>query len=463
MRNTFGPLRARVSQRPNGASPHTGTLARAIKGGLAIVMLAIIFCLIFYQNLPDSPLNAEVSATVAVNTATPTVSTANPVDRIIRLCRIAISVYVIASRWSLVRSVARISNPGFAAFMVLAPLSAAWSIDPAATLLRFTTFACVALVCFAISLAGWDRRRLQQVAIPPMMFILVASLVLGSLYPDRIIETGTDISQKQAWHGITFSKNTFGMMASVGVIIFFNRWLAREGRASWSIAGVAVAFACLVLSRSSTSLLAVILGSFVMIRVQRVPVIRRQYSTQVVVGTTATLLLYELVIQDVIPGVNLLLAPIAGLAGKDTTFSARTIIWSVIKEHIRASPYLGTGYGAYWTGPFPSSPSYVFMYSMYFYPTESHNGYLEVMNDLGIAGLACLLVFILWFVRQALQLMRFDRNQAALYLALLFQEMVINMSESDWLTRSSTFAILILATFCLSRGLLEYRRSLVSR
>jgi O-antigen ligase len=313
------------------------------------------------------------------------------------------------------------------------------------------------LVCFAISLAGWHRRRFQQLAIPPLMFILVASLVVGMIYPDRITEIGTDISQRNAWHGITHSKNEFGMIASFAVIICVNRWLAREGRTFWAIAGSAIAFTCLILSRSNTSLFATIVGVASMVLVMRVPVIRRRYSTHVVVAIAATILLYELAIQDVIPGVNTLLAPIMSLTGKDTTFSARTVIWNIIKEHIQGAPYLGTGYGAYWVGPFPTSPSYVFVSLMYFYPTEAHNGYLELVNDLGILGLICVLVFLFWFMRQALQLMRFDRNQAALYLALLFQEMVINMSESDWFSRGSTFATLVLGITCLSRGLLDVR------
>jgi O-antigen ligase len=194
-----------------------------------------------------------------------------------------------------------------------------------------------------------------------------------------------------------------------------------------------------------------------MVLVMRVPVIKRRYSTHVVVAIAATILLYELAIQNVIPGVNTLFAPILSLTGKDATFSARTVIWNVIKQHIQAAPYLGTGYGAYWVGPFPTSPSYVFVSLMFFYPTEAHNGYLEIVNDLGLLGLLCLLVFLYWFIRQALQLMRIDRSQAALYLALLFQEMVINMSESDWFSRTNTFAVLILATTCLSRALLNVR------
>jgi exopolysaccharide production protein ExoQ len=177
----------------------------------------------------------------------------------------------------------------------------------------------------------------------------------------------------------------------------------------------------------------------------------------VVVAIAGLILLYELVIQNVIPGVNTLMGPILSLVGKDTTFSARSIIWGVIKEHIQGAPWLGSGYGAYWTGPFPTSPSYVFIPLMFFYPTEAHNGYLDIINDMGMVGLMCLLAFLYWFLRQGIQLLRIDRPRAALYLAILFQEMIIDMSESEWLSRTSTFAILLLATTCLSRGLLEVR------
>lgn len=448
MRKVSGSMRAGAPQTLRGANRHVGPAVGRVEGVGSLVLLSILYWLIFYQNLPDN---------IGVIASNEPAITANTVDRVFKICMIAMSVYVIATRWSLTRPLAKNINPGVALILMLAPLSAVWSIEPAATLLRSVSLACIFLVCFAISQTGWHRLRFQQLAIPPLMFILVASLVVGMIVPEKITELGNDISQKDAWHGITMTKNQFGMTASLGVIICVNRWLAREGRTYWAFAGAAVAFACLVLSRSNTSLFATIVGVLSMVLVMRVPVIKRRYSTHVVVAIAATILLYELVIQQVIPGISILLAPITSLTGKDTTLSARTVIWEIIKEHIQAAPFLGTGYGAYWLGPFPSSPSYIFVSRMYFYPTEAHNGYLEMVNDLGILGLICLLVFLFYYMRQALQLMRIDRSQAALYLALLFQQMVMNMSESEWFSRTSTFAILILAITCLSRGLLEAR------
>ncbi len=171
------------------------------------------------------------------------------------------------------------------------------------------------MVCSAIALAGWNLRRFQQVALPPLMLILLASLAVGIVAPDQITEIGTDISQLGAWHGITHSKNEFGMMASIATIICFNRVLAWEGRTSWALAGSAVGVTCLILSRSNTSLLATIVAVGSMVLVMRVPVIRQRYSAHVAIAIAATILLYEAVLQNVLPGAHTLLSPITSLGG----------------------------------------------------------------------------------------------------------------------------------------------------
>ena len=466
MRRTSVSQRLEIGPNPRGVIRRvrqtvSGGCAKNASGGSTLFLLALLLWLAFYENLPDHfGLNqmAVQGAVSAANAASADVYTANTLDRIIKVCMLAMSVYVVAKHWSVARSVAKHVNPGAVALLALAPLSMLWSIEPSATILRSITLLSIAMLCFAISLIGWHPRRFQQFATPPLMFILVTSLVLGILYPKEIIEVGNDISQRGAWHGITLTKNQFGMTASFGVIIYVNSLLAKEKRAYLAVGGATVAFACLILSRSDTSLFATALAVLFMIAMIRVPAIRERYAAPVTITIIVTLLVYELVIQDLLPGAHTLLAPIRDLTGKDSTFSARTIIWDVIKAHIRFAPYLGSGYGAYWVGAVARSPSYVFTYLMYFYPTEAHNGYLDIVNDLGFLGLLWLLVFLFFYIRQGLQLMRFDRRQATLYLALLLQQMIMNMSESEWFARDSTFAILILGVTCMSRDLYEGRR-----
>jgi O-antigen ligase len=449
MREVPGLLRTSVPHPSIVASRAIGASSRRVAGRFFYVPLLIFLWLVFYQNLPDD-LNGN---------AFKPFSTLGAIDRIIKIGMIAISCAVIAIRWPLARLLVKNINPGLAAFLLLIPLSAAWSIDSGATLLRFTTLIAIVLLCLAIPLAGWDRLRLQQVVLPPVMSILTVSLVIGIVYPDSVKELGTDISLNNAWHGITFQKNQFGTTASIVAILCLHRWLAPGRHSLWTIAGILTALTCLLLSRSSTSLLGTVVVALFMVLVLRVPVVKRRFSTLAVVAMFTIILLYALAVQNLIPGVGKLLAPVMNLTGKDMTFSARSVIWDAIKEHSQAAPWLGSGYGAYWTGPTPSSPSYVFMRLMNFYPSSSHNGYLEILNDLGRVGLLCLLVFLVWFVRQALLLLPFDRGQAVLYLALLYQQMIDNLSESEWFSRTATCTVLLLASTCLSRAVLEQRLS----
>jgi hypothetical protein len=54
--------------------------------------------------------------------------------------------------------------------------------------------------------------------------------------------------------------------------------------------------------------------------------------------------------------------------------------------------------------------------------------------------------------------MKMERGQAALYLALFFQQAITNLSESHWFSVLSVdFIIMTLTTMAVARALLEYR------
>jgi len=168
---------------------------------------------------------------------------------------------------------------------------------------------------------------------------------------------------------------------------------------------------------------------------------------------------YSLALLQVVPGLYTLLSPIGAITGKDMTLTGRTDIWDIMFEHIRLHPWLGTGYGAYWTGLEEGSPSYEFMLRLQFYPASAHNGYLDILNDLGAAGLVVLLGYLATFLAQSLRLLKTDRNLAALFLALFLQQAITNLSESRWFSPLSVdFVIMTLATAALARTLLESRR-----
>ncbi len=242
------------------------------------------------------------------------------------------------------------------------------------------------------------------------------------------------------------------------MIFWFHAWLSRQARPLPALLGGSIAVACLVLSRSSTSLVAAAFTMLFLTMLLRSPQGLRRYMPYLVALFIAALLAYSLALLHFVPGLDLLLSPITMLTGKDLTFTGRTDIWDIMSEHIRLHPYLGNGYGAFWTGSLESSPSYEFVQRLYFYPASAHNGYLDILNDLGAGGLFVLFAYLATYITQSLRLLGADRIQASLYLALFLQQAITNLSESRWFNALSVdFAIMTLATAALARTLFDHR------
>jgi O-antigen ligase len=311
----------------------------------------------------------------------------------------------------------------------------------------------------AFVLAGWHTRRLQSVVRPLLTLVLAGSLVFGILKPSLAIHQETSSELLGAWRGLTNHKNSLGALSCMTLIFWVESWLARETKTLWALAGSALAVTCLLLSRSSTSLIAALFATLLLALLAKGP---RAVQPFIKFGCTllvVMLVIYALAILKLIPGLQVLLAPVALLTGSDMTFTGRSEIWAIMTEHISLNPLLGTGYGAYWTGPSPQSPSYEFIMKMQsFYPGSAHNGYLEVTNDLGWIGLAFLLGYLTIHLRQSLQVLAIGGAQGGLYLALFIQQAISNLSESHWFSVLSVhFVMMTLASAALARLLLEQR------
>ena len=121
-----------------------------------------------------------------------------------------------------------------------------------------------------------------------------------------------------------------------------------------------------------------------------------------------------------------------------------------MSEHIALNPIFGGGYGAYWIGPLTGTPAYDHVVRLNFYPTEAHNGYLDIINDLGALGGICLLGYLLVYLGQSLRVLMRARVQGALYVGLLFEQLIANLSESRWLNVLCVeFVIMTLATVAI--------------
>jgi O-antigen ligase len=228
-----------------------------------------------------------------------------------------------------------------------------------------------------------------------------------------------------AWRGLTNHKNTFGAIAGTALVLWLHGWVTGEMRSWRALLGCSLAAACLTLSRSSTAAISALAAVVLLLLLLWSPRNVQAYLKYSVVFAAVVLMVYALAILRLIPGSDLLLAPVTLVTGMDATFTGRSEIWAIIVERIHLNPLLGVGY-------------------------------LDVANDLGWSGLVCLLGYLVVHLRQSLRVLITDQRQGALFLALFLQQAMVNLSESHWFSvLSLQFLLMTLATAALARLLLE--------
>ncbi|MDB6084125.1 MAG: O-antigen ligase [Gammaproteobacteria bacterium] len=419
-------------------------------GRFGVAVAGMIWVLVLFMIVPDGFNYGAISDNM------PTSGSA--ASRMIWLALLAGGMLVVVWRSSLAWLLMRQLNPFLTAFVVLAAISVLWSIDPQVTTRRMIRIFTIWLDALALGLVAWQPHRLQTVLRRILTLVLVGSIVFVFVSPELSVETSKQAELVGAWKGLATQKNGLGSISGIALLFWCHAWLSKESRPIYILPCAGLAAICLVGSRSSTSLVATLFAIFFLLLLLRSPVGLRRYMPYIVGLFLIALLVYSLTILQVVPGMEFMLRPITAMTGKDLTFSGRTAIWQVVIDHIHRNPLWGSGYGAYWTGAVPWSPSYETVRRLYFYPTEAHSGYLDIINDLGILGGVVLVGYLIVYVRQALRLFALERTQGALYLALVFEQLIANLSESRWLNvLCIEFVIMTLCTVAIARALLDAR------
>jgi exopolysaccharide production protein ExoQ len=273
-----------------------------------------------------------------------------------------------------VRCAAKVPFP--IAMVLLALLSASWSLDPSETLRR--TFALGMATLFGIYLAlRFCPRDLLRLVAGVLGTCAVLSVAFGLLLPSYGIAHGVYDGD---WQGVFTHKNTLGGMMLLTAVIF-RSVPGRSGRSrlvGWI--GVGLAVILVVLSQSMTAL--VVLGAVGL----TMPLLRRFRQRRL---RSALLLVAACVLCTA----ALLMSTDRDVAltmmGKDVTLTGRTGIWSAVMDEIVKRPFLGYGYGAFWLrAPGPGeSVRQVIQWAT----PHAHNGFLDIAADLGLLGVLTLI------------------------------------------------------------------------
>jgi len=123
------------------------------------------------------------------------------------------------------------------------------------------------------------------------------------------------------------------------------------------------------------------------------------------------------------------MAAVLQLLGRDPTLSSRTLIWSAVLEGLQNSPnwWLGGGYGAGWT----NGVSDMVRGRLGSDTGHPHNGFIEVLIDIGIPGLIITIGLIfLTFLRALTSRLSGNDGRITFSVAVIFLTILSNMVGS---------------------------------
>ncbi len=316
-------------------------------------------------------------------------------------------------------------------FVSLLPLlSTLWSETPVETALQAMTLAGTTLVGFYLAAALPALQTLRLLAIAATLAPLLDLLTI-TLLPS--IGVHTDGPWEGTWRGLHDQKNGLGAFCALHILILLTYARALERVPSFVVAALVLNVILFVAAKSTTSWL----SAAVCIPLVLAPrSILRLFGKVVPLGIAALAVLF-LVEPEVISN---MLQALPALVGKDSTLSNRLPVWEVLAPYLEAAPWLGYGYGAFWTEAM--MPREVFMSRIYFLPGSAHSSVIEIRLGLGWIGFSAIVLLMshtvisLWLADKSDALMAHGNPVLPFALALLLYLLMQSLTESVLLARN---------------------------
>jgi len=320
-------------------------------------------------------------------------------------------------------------------------LSALWSFSPTVTLTRATHFGGLLLLGWSAHCVPDPERRIVAF----LRWLFVAALVAS--FVQVIVDPASGIMPENgAWAGIHPHKSDLG-----GVAVFcLAVWLPRLSRSE-------------PISRRLVAVAVLLFATFMMIQSD---------SETELLGTVALTLCWIYFRLEVPWPIKLAVAPLPVLIGllwfwsfqggsvdswmqyllgRDSTLTGRTPLWEAILEAVRQHPVLGAGYDGFWVAG--NTQAEYLIESVGWDAYHAHNGYLEVLNTVGIVGAFLLALTLLQAGYWAWRYYERDHTLGLCFFLLLLWLLISNLTKST-LCQGTTHGwfMYLLSYVCVAAG-----------
>lgn len=311
------------------------------------------------------------------------------------------------------------------AYMLVSTL---WSDITFVSLKRWVRDGIVVIMALVVMSEHNPREALGSLLRRSAYILIPFSLLLIKYYPTLGVDYAR-WSGMQMWVGVTVQKNTLGRLCLISAFFLlwslYRRWRERAPAAAryqgW--ADASVLFIALYLLKgdegaySATSLGTIAVGivSFVgLTSLRRLKIPIPKFG---LLGLVVFLIAFGAA-APFLGGSNV--ATFSSTFGRTETLTGRTETWAALVPVVMRHPLLGSGFGSFWTTTRRD------FYQM----SHGHNGYLDILLELGGVGLAIYIGWLLSCARKLHRALAEDYEWASLAICLLVMALVYNVTES---------------------------------
>ena len=370
-----------------------------------------------------------VSGSMTSSDIVSSVEEGNLADQILLVALLCIGLLILVKRrFSL--SVAIRENPWLMLLLGYMFVSIFWSDIPFVSFKRWTREFIVLVMSFVIATEPEPRRAIKSIIVRMIYILIPLSYVLIRYFPAY----GRQYNRWDGtvmWIGAATQKNGLGVLCVFAV--FFLIWSFMERRKGSGIP-VSRYHACLEaivlflalylmggpghnLSYSATSNAALLLGVSTYIGISWFR------NKGVLIGPFALTVIVALIAAygTVTPFLGKLsLVDVSSVFQRDSTLTGRNDLWAILVPLQMQRPLWGYGFGGFWNTAIIQHAD----------ANEAHNGYLDLLLNIGFVGYIFFIIVLLSFCRTAQRMIIDNFDWGILFVCFLLMAVVHNISES---------------------------------
>lgn len=359
-------------------------------------------------------------------------TTSNPLNQLVFGSLLIISILLLIPKLSKLKQFIK-NDVYLTFFLAWAFLTILWSNNPDISFKRYILFLStitVPLSYFFYTERVSDGLNIFYRILIPYIFVSIVSVFVTPLAHDF---EGT-------WRGIHSDKNGFGQISLIALLIFVMHYrnAIHLKKRLWDLLFITISLILILGSGSSTVIFALI----ILLIYWSLTKITHVYSK---IGMSRFILIF-LIFMFI--SINLIFIffvpeffePIAGAAGKDLTFTGRLYLWADIWEFTKNYILWGAGFRGFWV----VTDNRLFeLYNIYTWiPIQSHNGYLDIINETGLIGITIFFGIILKYFKT---IKIIERSKDWIWFGII--ALIINITESKFITPKAPLSVMFFFTY----------------